>query len=219
MTNLQVTKLHAEIDALQKRHGSMKLSAIYGAGCMKQPDLMLVFMNPTGKNVSASPDWKGLRAPWLGTKNVWKILYKFGLISESIYATTQRLLPGEWTSGVANTVYDEVAKRKLYITNLAKCTQNDAKHLKDSVFKDYLELMRAEITEVNPKSIITFGNQVSSVLLGKPITVSKYQGGEVEILGIGKKIFNVYPTYYPVGQGQRNMPLAFKRLQNIMKLL
>lgn len=219
MSKLQLLKLHPAIDALQKKHGSANFSAIYGAGCVKRPSLMLVFMNPTGKNVSAQLNWQGLRAPWLGTKNVWKILYKSGLISERLFTSTQKMSPSEWTWEVANNVYEEISKSNIYITNLAKCTQNDARHVPDGVFREYLNLMKEEIAEIDPKIIITFGNQVSSVLLNKPVSVSKYKGIEKEPLSIHKKVYNVYPTYYPVGQGQRNMPLAFKRLKNILQIV
>lgn len=213
---LQITKLHESIDALQVKHGSKKLSAIYGAGCTTAPELMLVFMNPTGKNISAQLDWKGLRAPWLGTKNVWKLLYKLELLPEWIYRETQILPLDGWTFDYANTLYKDIAKQSIYITNLAKCTQDDARHVSDAVFREYLPVMHDEVSAVRPKKIIAFGNQVSSILLGKTVTVSAYTGSKKESLSIGEKVYDVYPVYYPVGQGQRNTPLAIKRLQAIV---
>lgn len=62
--------LEKKIDELQPLYGDASLKSIYGAGCIKRPKAMLVFMNPTGKNVSARSDWKGIRAPWLGTKSL-----------------------------------------------------------------------------------------------------------------------------------------------------
>lgn len=219
MSVLQVTKLQAEIDSLQKRHGARKLSAIYGAGCTQRPELMLVFMNPTGKNVSAQVGWKGLRAPWLGTKNVWKVLYKLNLVPEDLYEQTQALSAADWMLSFAIKLYQGIAKQKIYITNLAKCTQTDARHVPDAVFREYLPVMHKEILAVNPKKIITFGNQVSSLLLQEVVTVSSYTGLKKEPLQIGKVSYDVYPVYYPVGQGQRNTPLAVKRLQAIMQTI
>ena len=37
------------------------------------------------------------------------------------------------------------------------------------------------------------------------------------MLEIGAKKCEVYPTYYPVGQGQRNMPLAINRIIDIIE--
>lgn len=76
--------------------------------------------------------------------------------------------------------------------------------------------MYQEIITINPQSIISFGNQVSSILLGKSVSVSDYLGAKGESLKIGNKIFKVYPVHYPVGQGRRNMPLAIKRIKKII---
>jgi len=121
----------------------------------------------------------------------------------------------DWTEEFAEQLYTEIAKKKVYITNLAKCTQADARPLKDKVFKDYLAYTREEITVLKPKNIITFGNQVSSIVLEKPIKVSEYKNKDHEIFTINKAQYKVYPTFYPVGQGMRNMPKAIERIQNL----
>jgi len=210
---LQKTELHSEIDDLQRKHGAPELSAIYGAGCINNPEVMLMFMNPTGKNISADLKWNGLRAPWVGTKNIWSILHEVGLISKKIFQLTQQ----EWDETSTRAVYENIARGKIYITNLAKCTQIDARHLSDSVFQVYVPNMKKEIALINPKRIITFGNQVSSILLGKPLSVSKYTGNEKEFCTIDGKSFDVYPVYYPIGQGRRNQPSAINRIKMILK--
>lgn len=213
---MQLKALQKKIDDLHKLHGHSFLKPISGAGCIKNPKAMFIFMNPTGRNVSSCHKWRGLRAPWIGTKNAWKLFYKLGILSQRLFLKIQKLKPEEWTADFARQVYGEIAKNKVYITNLAKCTQIDARPLKDGVFKNYLEVMLKEISLVNPKFIFTFGNQVSSILLAKPISVSKYKDRQKEILKIGNKSFDVYPVYYPVGQGQRNLPLAIKRIKEII---
>jgi len=209
---MQLKQLHKKFDELQLLHGDKKLNSIYGAGHIKNPDIMFIFMNPTGKNVSAYKNWKGLRAPWLGTKSVWQVFYELSFISKSTFQKIKELKPENWSIDFAEKIYRELARKRVYITNLAKCTQIDARPLKNDVFKDYLNLMIKEITLVNPKNIITFGNQVSSILLRKQILVGRYKEKQKEILKINTKKFNIYPTYYPVGQGRRNMPLAVKRI-------
>ena len=77
--------------------------------------------------------------------------------------------------------------------------------------------MFEEIASVNPQNIVSFGNQVSSVLLAKPVSVGDYTGTKNEPLKIGNKKFKVYPTHYPVGQGRRNMPLAMKRIRKVLE--
>jgi len=210
---MQIIKLHTEIDILQLQYGEEGLSAIYGAGCIKNPELMLIFMNPTGKNISSDPKWEGLRAPWIGTKNIWLFLREIGVLSEKILQVTR----GDWNVETARAVYKELARNKIYITNLAKCTQADARGLSNSVFRAYMSVIKKEIALVNPKRIITFGNQVSSIFLEKSVSVSDYRGKQKDVCKIKEKLFDVYPTYYPIGQGRRNQPLAVKRIRTILK--
>jgi DNA polymerase len=213
---MQLNQLKKDIDDLQLLFGDKKLKAIYGAGCIKNPKVMFIFMNPTAKNVSAFDDWKGLRAPWLGTKNVWQIFSALGIVSPDYFQKIQEMKIRDWDVNFAHDIYREVVEKKVYITNLAKCTQVDARPLKNDVFKNYLKIMEKEIVAINPKNIITFGNQVSSIILEKSISVGDYKRNKKEVLKISKKSFNVYPTHYPVGQGRRNMPLAIKRLKAIL---
>lgn len=175
-------------------------------------------MNPTGKNISAQKEWKGLKAPWLGTKNVWKLLYNTGIVSENLYYKTQELKAEQWNYKFSEEIYKHIANQQTYITNFAKCTQIDARPLTNSVFRQYQELLKEEIQFIKPKKIITFGNQVTYNLIIKNISVTNYQNSEFEELNIGNRVYNVYPCFYPVGQGQRNMPLANQRIKNIKSL-
>ena len=215
---MQVKSLHKKIDSIQALYGESSLHAIYGAGCIDKPEVMFIFMNPTARNIAARKSWKGLRAPWLGTKNVWDIFFKLGFLSVEVYKKIQTLKPDEWTKKFCNEIYFEFKKHKVFVTNLAKCTQLDARPLKDFVFKKYLELTKKEIGLIQPKRIVSFGNQVSSILLSKPISVGNYIDAKSETLEINGKVFRVYPTHYPVGQGRRNMPLAIKRINKILNI-
>lgn len=203
--NLQLPRSQKE-KKLHKKFGHDGLVMIYGAGCIKAPDLMLIFMNPTSRNIASSPDWSGIRAPWIGVKKVWQMLASLELIDPSF-------IPEIWNENSAKDLYGHVAERKLHITNLASCTQPDARPLQNIVFRDYLPLIKDEIGQITPKIIVTFGNQVSSILLQKSVAVSSYQDIEYETLIVDGKTFTVYPTYYPVGQGQRNMPKAVERIR------
>ncbi|WKZ26894.1 MAG: uracil-DNA glycosylase family protein [Candidatus Paceibacterota bacterium] len=211
----QVTQLHKLYDSLQKKHGAPLLRPIYGAGCIDSPAAMFVFMNPTGRNISSHPDWGGLRAPWVGTRHVWDIFNELNLINTSLYDAIK--LKQQWDVRFTNLVYKDIESKSIFITNLAKCTQLDARPLNNGVFRDYLDLMYQEIEMINPKKIITFGNQVSSVLLKKNISVSGYSGATCERLSVGGATYCVYPTHYPVGQGRRNMPLAIQRIREILR--
>jgi len=204
---MQFDQLKPGFDRLQKKYGDRKLCAIYGAGCLKRPRLCFVFMNPTGRNVSADPGWQGLRAPWIGTKNIWRLFLGLGLLERGLFQTISEMGPQEWDPDLAERVYRELAGRGVYVTNLAKATQDDARPLPDAVFREYLPLMRREIAALKPRAIVTLGNQVSSILLGRPVKVSDCRKTSSDLCVEGRT-YPVYPVHYPVGQGMRNLPLA-----------
>jgi len=213
---MQLETLHKKFDSLQPLYGDPSLKPIYGAGCIENPKIMFIFMNPTARNVSAHKSWRGLRAPWLGTKDVWSIFYKLKLLSETSFRKTQEIKSEKWTANFANSIYCELENKKVFVTNLGKCTQLDSRPLRNDIFKNYLNLMFQEIVAINPRRIVSFGNQVSSILLGKSVSMSDYVGVKSESLKIENKTFKVYPTYYPVGQGRRNMPQAVQRIKKVI---
>ena len=205
-------ELVKKYDKMQKKYGDPKLDSINFGGCTDNPDVCFVFMNPTARNITSSKEWKGIKSPWVGTKNVWDLFNKLGLIDNEIYSKIKSIKGSEWTYEFAEEVYGQVAKNKFYITNLAKCTQIDARPLPDSVYKDYLNLFMKEMEIVNPKVIILFGNQVSSVVLGEKISVSQVRKQEFTL----KKKFKCYSVYYPVGNGRFNMD---KSIEDILYII
>ncbi len=61
-------------------------------------------------------------APWIGTKNIWGLFYKAGLLYEDVYNKIKSIKGSEWTEAFAEEVYNNVKKCKYFITNLGKCT-------------------------------------------------------------------------------------------------
>jgi DNA polymerase len=210
---LQIHNFSPELENLQKLYGNPNVSPIIGGGCIHSPKIFFLFMNPTAKNIAADLKWPGIKAPWVGTKNIWKLIYQLGFISDSQFDFIRHAKPNDWSPEFAKSIYTTLSQNKVYITNLAKCTQDDARPLPNKVFKQYLELTKQEISLVSPLKIISFGVQVSSVLLGKNISIKDETQEE---LVIGSKSYQVYPTYYPVGQGMRNMPKAISRIKSLL---
>jgi len=204
---MQLKNLFKTFDKLQKLHGHKRLDAIYGAGEIKNPNLFLVFMNPTARNIASNKKWSGLKAPWIGTKNVWKMFYQLGFINKKLFDEINKRKPDDWDYNFAKKTYQQIKKKSIYITNLSKATQIDARPLKNNVFRKYLNLFKEEILTINPKIIITFGNQVSSIILGSNIKVSDYRK-KYKIMKIHNKEFKIFPVYYPIGQGTRNIDKA-----------
>ena len=205
-------ELISAFDRLQDEFGSKTRNAVYGGGCENNPEFCLVFINPTARNIATSKDWKGIRRQWLGTKTIWSFLTEAGLFDEGLNKQIQNMRPEEWTEEFCEKVYQEVEKRKLYITNLAKCTQDDARALPNSVYMHYRDLFFEEIKMICPKKIVLFGNQVSSVVLSKNISVSQWRK-KCEKLVLDGKEFDCYPVFYPVGNGRFNAPKAIEDLR------
>lgn len=201
---MQLEDLKVEYDILQSKYGAKELDSIYNGGCTENPDICFVFMNPTGRNIASSKEWKGIKSPWIGTKNIWDLFYSLNLMDEKIYEKIKKIKGSEWTEKFAEEVYDDVKEHKYFITNLGKCTQIDARLLPDSVYEEYLNLLKKEIEIIKPKVIILFGNQVSSIVLNKKISVSQCRK-QLFTDKINNNDYKFYCVYYPVGNGRFNI--------------
>ncbi|MBI5140318.1 MAG: hypothetical protein HZA94_02645 [Candidatus Vogelbacteria bacterium] len=213
--DIQIKHLKSKTDLLQKKFGHPDYRAIYGTGCITQPDVCLILMNPTARNVSVHKSWKGLRASWLGTKNIWKMLYKLDLLDKQTFAATQNKKTQDWDDTFSRDLYTKLASKKIFLTNLARSTQPDARPLSNSIFSACAPLMEEEIDFIKPKVVITFGNQVSSALLKRPIKVSESRRKSFE-LKTKNGNYTTYATYYPVGMGMMNMGKAVEDVKWIL---
>ena len=207
--------LKKEYDKLQLKYGAKELDSIYNGGCIENPDICFVFMNPTGKNIASDKSWKGIKSPWIGTKNIWDLFYELKLLDEGIYNKIKSLKCNEWTEEFAKEVYENVKKYKYFITNLGKCTQIDARQLPDGVYKKYLHLLEKEIEIVNPRVVVLFGNQVSSIVLNSKISVSQCRKKSF-IKEINNKNYECYSVYYPVGNGRFNIGKSIEDIKYVM---
>ena len=211
-----LSDLTKKYDKLQLKYGAKELDSIYNGGCDHNPNICFVFMNPTGKNIASSKAWKGLKSPWIGTKNIWDLFYKLNILDIDIYNKIKSIKGNDWTEEFATEVYDNVKKYKYFITNLGKCTQIDARPLPDSVYKEYLNLLEKEIEIINPKVIVLFGNQVSSIVLNKKISVSQCRKKLFKKI-INNKEYNCYSVFYPVGNGRFNIDKSIEDIKWIIE--
>lgn len=83
-------------------------------------------------------------------------------------------------------------------------------------FLEYKKYLLKELEIVNPKKIVFFGNQVSSIMLNQNISVSKCRKQKYN-LQIGDKNFECYAVYYPVGNGFFNADKAVEDLKEILR--
>ena len=213
---MNLKDLTKEYDKLQKKYGAKELDSIYNGGCDSNPDICFVFMNPTGRNIASSKNWKGLKSPWIGTKNIWDLFVELDLLDKEIYSTIKSKKGSEWTEEFAERVYEDVKKHKYFITNLGKCTQVDARELPDSVYKEYLHLLKQEFNIIHPKVIILFGNQVSSIVLDEKISVSQIRK-KCFIKDMNGTKYKFYSVYYPVGNGRFNIDKSIEDIKWIIE--
>ena len=213
-------ELKKEYEKMQQVYGNQSLKSINFGGCDKNPDICFVFMNPTSKNIASNPSWNGIRAPWIGTKNIWDLFVVTNLFDIDIYHVIKNKKASERDEEFAEKVYNEVKKNKIFITNLGKCTQLDARPIPNEVYKQYLNLLEKEIEIVDPKVIILFGNQVSTVFLNEKISVSQCRKKEF-IKKINGKEYKCYSIFYPIGNGRFNIDKSIEDIlwvkENILK--
>lgn len=150
---MTLNSLNKIYDQLQLKFGDNNLNSVYGGGCYENPNVCFVFMNPTAKNIATNPSWKGVRYQWLGTKQVWKFFNKLGFVSNELLSEISNKKASEWTNEFCKRVYGEVSNNSVYITNLAKCSQSDAKPLPNKVFFEYKKYLLKELDIVNPKKL------------------------------------------------------------------
>lgn len=210
---MMLEELYEKYDRLQKKYGDKSLHSIYFGGKKENPNICFVFMNPTAGNIAAEKDWDGPRYPWLGTKNIWKLFNKLELLDDNILEEIESKKKLDWTKEFSEKVYKNIENHDIYITNLAKCTQIDARPLKDDYYKEYLKLFMKEMSIVKPKRIVLFGNQVSSIVLGEKIKVSEVRRKKFECNG-----YEMYSVFYPVGNGRFNMDKSIEDISYIKGL-
>ena len=213
---MKIQDLNKEYDKLQLKYGAKELDSIYNGGLEENPDICFVFMNPTGRNIASEKSWKGRKSPWIGTKNIWDLFYAVGFQDEKIYQKIKSIKGSEWTEEFADEVYSDVEKHKYFITNLGKCTQIDARPLPDKIYKEYLRLLEKEIEILDPKVIILFGNQVSSIVLNEKISVSNVRKKLFKKVINGKE-YDAYSIYYPIGNGRFNIDKSIEDIKWIIE--
>ena len=101
---MELEDLKLEYDKLQKKYGAENLDSIYNGGCTRNPEICFVFMNPTGRNIASSKEWKGRKSPWIGTKNIWDLFYELDLMDKDIYKKIKTIKPIEWAEKFAEIV-------------------------------------------------------------------------------------------------------------------
>lgn len=197
------------------------LKPIFGAGKNKHPKFMFLFINPTKRNISSNPDWRGIRAPFIGTKNIWKIFNKAGLFDGELMKSIE--YHKKWSCEFANDVYRYLEGNDFYLTNIVKSTGDDASLPKSKEINLFLPLLKREIEIVKPRYIICFGLIPFNSLIKEKIRLSNHFDTFTKTrelisydLNINSFKTKVIPCYFPVGRG--NPKRAIELLKFIKNL-
>lgn len=222
MTNyddLVLSSVVVSTDELSATHfGDHSLDSIYGAGCTVRPDIALVFINPTHRNISTRKSWHGIKAPWIGCANIWQLLADADLIDDDINIRIQRK-GAEWSEDFAAEVYQSVRKHRLYVTNIVKWAGLDARLPERTKIDLYTPILLEELEQVRPRLTILFGQLTyDAVMRAYGIKPGLY--GDLNerylrdgaIAPIDAPLGPIVPCYFPVGQGIKNRAKAVEIL-------
>jgi DNA polymerase len=181
------------------------LQHILGGGQENNPKVMFVFINPTHRNITSAPEYKGSRFPFVGTKEVWKVFFNAGLFPIELMEQINR---NEWNPKLIDSVLNFLNKSGFYFTDVSKCCNHNAELPSSEKIKKGEKTLLEEISIVRPKLIIAFGLIPTKVLTNKNIKLGTFleeirKGKDVVIQSkviFGRK-YPVIPCYFPVGRG------------------
>lgn len=192
-----------------------------GGGCQERPELMLVFINPTVRNMSAHADWPGVRFPFASKPKLWDILAEAGWVRPDLPARIADL--GRVPSMVAELV-EEARRQRIYLTNAVKCVDDGSTlPLAERVAAAWPQL-QAEIALVQPRHIVALGLIPFRVLTGQNVRLADELWAAQEdrltpyaSLPIAGITYPVFPCYFPTGRG--NPVAATTMLRSIRRQL
>lgn len=191
------------------------LPPVVGGGRGQQPDLALVFINPTHRNQSTRDGWRGPRYPFIGTKPIWHVLTAADLFPAALQAEIARR--DAWDELFARVVYEAVDQEGLYITNLVKRTGANAALPTPQMVAAFRDLLIRELQIVRHSAIVTFGAMPFKGLTGEAIRLADELAaarvsGTVQARLAPDLGIPVYPCYFPVGHGNPKAAIEMLRL-------
>lgn len=174
------------------------LQHVHGGGKEKKPRFALVFINPTYNNISTKPQWKGRRYPFIGTRAVWRVLVKSGLLPASVLQLTE----GKWSEETAEQVLQVMRENGVYLTNVVKCTAAHGDAPSRGAICDKLPLLIKELKIVQPQLTIAMGLIPFKALTEKNVKLGEFAAEfSVKPKFFSSSIGKVVPCWFPVGRG------------------
>ena len=193
------------------RLSNNSLLHILGGGKKRKPKVVLVFINPTHTNISSNSNWNGSRFPFIGVTRFWKVLSDSSWLSSEMIEELNEI---GWTRKTIKNLDSELYDRRIYITNLVKCSFPHGDYPEKKYFDYHLPLFKKELSIVKPRAIVSFGGLTTRFLTEKNLVLKNFFNNS-KSLTYG--YIPVYPCYFPVGRG--NPKLATEILRKLRYLL
>ncbi len=206
------------VHELNKRHfPENELMPILGNGKINHPKIMFVFINPTARNSSSQKDWRGPRFPFIGTKQIWRIFFRAGLLEEELMSYIEK--NKDWSLDFTNKLLCTLQEKSLYITNIVKWTGEDATLPNQEKINLFLPILKKEIELVQPEKIMTFGLIPFEALTKRKIKLKDYYTTAIKqrkLEAIDVQINNfktkILACYFPVGRGDPKKAVELLKL-------
>jgi hypothetical protein len=85
----ELIELWKEVDNCKEcKFSKNRLQHILGGGKELNPKIMFIFINPTHRNITSKPEYKGPRFPFIGTTDLLKMFADAGLLEDDLLNKT-----------------------------------------------------------------------------------------------------------------------------------
>lgn len=174
------------------------LRPVPGNGSLK-PVVGFVFINPTYRNISASPGWKGPSYPFIGTKQWWNVLFRAGILPEHLASS----IVNGWDEELAQEVLSWMEQSGIWITNVVKTAYNHSRIPDMATMRAGASILMKELEILKPKFIVAMGAIPFRMITGKSIKLSEAYESLMRGRPLSETVGSstVLPCYFPVGRG------------------
>ncbi len=220
---IHLSRLWDYVDKFTQKHfPDNEFSPILGGGKEQNPKFMIVFINPTKRNISSHPGWCGPKFPFIGRKRPWIEFAKAGIFTDENLLDQIRTNT-DWSVDFTLQVKKHLEEQSIYLTNIVKNTGFDATLPNARFIELYRKIFEKEVELIKPKYIIAFGLIPLNAMVDEKIKLSEYyetamKTGKVEFYycNIGDTCYKVIPCYYPIGRGNPRKAIELLKLIRLL---
>ena len=141
-----------------------------GDGLSTRPKIMFIAINPSPRNATIQPAWRGRRLAWIpisGRRSkFWRLLIDSGLLSMNL-KLEKAIYTQAHEPAIVERLVMALNENRIFLTELVKCPTKGQKDLTSSMLETCsANYLAKEIELVSPKVICTWGRLPYSTLTG-----------------------------------------------------